>query len=261
MKIMRDACPPSSRIPADTPIVAGYGDGICQWSSADWDRFPNAIQLVIVCFPGSSGDILDIEPGCASPSDAPGWIARYNRPIFKVPSLYVNRSNRDAVVAACTGLTYDLWVATLDGTIDVPGFGTTVGAIQYIDVGGIYDESVCADFWPRVPIAPVPKLLEEDMIHFEHIEPDTCPLDVGNGFDTGSERVTIAVRDRGNNVNVTGRVVRVSLAGTPIDAHDFTLTSRGGGDAWNVPNDGTICGFVLQNVSAPVSLTVKGVRL
>lgn len=145
-KLMYDSVDASS-IPADAEVVAGYGDGsISQWSSDDWARFPNAIALSIVVNPADSGDVLDVERGDASPGDCPGWIARYDRPVFKVPTIYCNRSNRAAIEAACQGLTYDLWVATLDGTTDEPG----AAAVQYQNTPG-YDVSLCSSWWPRMP--------------------------------------------------------------------------------------------------------------
>ena len=144
---MRDA-EMASGIPVDTPVVAGYGDGMLPgqpWSSADWARFPNAIKLVVVLFPQHVGDILDIENGAASPADAPGWCDRFSRPGRRAPSLYVNRSNWAAVRAAVGARSVDYWVATLDGTQDVPG----AVAVQYVDVGP-YDESVVLDpSWVR----------------------------------------------------------------------------------------------------------------
>ena len=157
--IMRDSTDPFA-IPVDTPVVAGYGDGLFQWSSAGWARFPNSIPLSIVCFPGSVGDILDIETGCASPADAPGWCDRFSRPGRRAPTLYVNRSNWDAVRAAVGSRQVDYWVATLDGTQDVPG----AVAVQYIDTGA-YDESVILDpTWVGIFPPPPPVIPEEVMV-------------------------------------------------------------------------------------------------
>jgi hypothetical protein len=156
---MYDSTNPSA-IPLDAPVVAGYADGRYQWSSADWARFPNAIHISIVCFPGSSGDILDIETGCAAPSDVSGWLDRYNRPVFKVPTLYVNRSNWNAVRGAVGNRQVDYWVATLDGTQVVTGaaavqFCGAFGSGDPCQAAGDYDISLCQDWWPRLPQPPV----------------------------------------------------------------------------------------------------------
>lgn len=147
--LMRDSTDPFA-IPADTPVVAGYGDGRFQWSSAGWARFPNAVKLSIVCFPQSIGDILDIETGCAAPADAPDWCDLFARPGRRAPSLYVNRSNWGTVRSAVGSRRVDYWVATLDGTQSIPG----AVAVQYCGASdsndpcrtsGHYDESVILD--------------------------------------------------------------------------------------------------------------------
>ena len=166
-KLMYDSTSPSA-IPADAAVVAGYADGRYQWSSADWDRFPNAVKVSVVCFPQSAGDVLDIETGCAAPADVSGWLDRYNRPVFMVPTLYVNRANWDAVRQAVGSRPVDYWVATLDGTQVVAG----AAAVQYCGAAGSgdpcqsagnYDLSLCQDYWPRVPL-PAPKPKEISMI-------------------------------------------------------------------------------------------------
>lgn len=164
--LMRDSVN-ASLIPLDTPVVAGYGDGLYMWSSADWARFTNNIALSIVVFAGDSGDILDVENGDASPSDVPGWIDRFNRANRRRATIYCNRSTIDAVRAAAGNRAFDWWAATLDGTQSVPG----AVAVQYTDTGA-YDESVILD--PRwvganmnvtdrvVPATPVPARIWRD---------------------------------------------------------------------------------------------------
>jgi hypothetical protein len=139
MLVMRDSVN-ASLIPTDTPVVAGYGDGLYMWSSSDWARFPNSITLSIVVDPAHQGDVLDVETGDAAPSDVPGWCDRFNRPQRRCPTVYVNRSNWAACRAAVGNRRVDWWVSTLDGTQQVPG----AVAVQYTDTGA-YDESVILD--------------------------------------------------------------------------------------------------------------------
>lgn len=148
--IMRDSVN-ASLIPIDTPVVAGYGDGLYVWSSADWARFPHSIPLSIVVNAADSGDILDIEQFDATPAEAPGWCDRFNRSNRRRPTLYVNRSNWAAVRAAVGARAVDYWVATLDGTKNIPG----AVAVQYTDVGP-YDESVILDpSWVNLEVLDV----------------------------------------------------------------------------------------------------------
>jgi hypothetical protein len=167
--IMRDSID-ARAIPADTPVVAGYGDGAYIWSpswidgSDWWALFPRAAQLVIVVSAAHQGDVLDVEQGDATPQDVPGWIDRFNRPSRRRPTIYCNRSTIDAVRQAAGGRAFDWWAATLDGTQQVAG----AVAVQYVDTGA-YDESIIWDAgWLGLP---VPQQEETDML-----------LDHGDGF-------------------------------------------------------------------------------
>lgn len=151
-------------IPLDNlAAVGGYGDGaISQWTSAMWARFddPAIVKFVIVVNPGDVGDILDIEQGASPISSVPGWVRAFNRP-RRAPTLYVNRGNWPAVVAALRASSLDptaidWWVATLDGTLNVyfgsPGnpvpAGLRVVAVQWkgeAQTGGHFDESMILD--------------------------------------------------------------------------------------------------------------------
>lgn len=158
-------------IPLDNlAAVGGYGDGaISQWTPEMWARFddPAIVKFVIVVNPFDVGDILDIEQGASPISGVPGWVRAFNRP-RRAPTLYVNRGNWPAVVAAlrAAGLdptAMDWWVATLDGTLNVyfgsPGVpvpdGLRVVAVQWKGealTGGHFDESVILDVsWLGLP--------------------------------------------------------------------------------------------------------------
>lgn len=61
---------------------------------------------------------LDVERGDASAADVPGWLderARYGE-----GGIYCNRDTLPSVEAAAGDRPHWLWVATLDGTLDVP---------------------------------------------------------------------------------------------------------------------------------------------
>lgn len=142
-RLMFDSTQPAL-IPADAPIVAYYVDGQYAWSSDQLARFTNSLKVSIACFPQTAADILDVEQGCAAPSDVPGWLDRYAQPNWKTPTVYVNRSNWDTVRAAVGGRRTDYWLA-LPGAMFVPAGAV---AVQF-DYPGPYDVSMCLDEWPR----------------------------------------------------------------------------------------------------------------
>lgn len=183
MTRMYDSINPGA-IPRDAPIVAGYGDGKYQWRPTDWALFPNAVHLSIVCFAGSAGDILDVEQGCSAPSEVAGWVDRYQRPRFTVPTIYVNRANWPAVRQAVGSRQVDWWVATLDGTVSVPG----AAAVQFVDTGS-YDVSETEPWWPRGLApgpAPSPVTQEESPVVIFGIAPATDGTNVGYWLLSGS---------------------------------------------------------------------------
>jgi hypothetical protein len=83
-------------------------------AEADWARY---------------AAIIDVENGAASPADVPAFL-RERRSLFGETGIaYVNRANYQDVKALvdAAGLDCLYWVATLDGTMDVPG----AWAVQY----------------------------------------------------------------------------------------------------------------------------------
>ena len=140
MIIMRDSTNPEE-IPTDTPVVAGYADGFYEWDQTDWDRFPNAIKLTIATNANTEADILDVENGDATPSQAVEWCNRFNRPSRERPTIYCNRSTWPTVQSLLAGHVVDYWISTLDGTESVDG----AVAVQYKDVQ-TYDQSAINDY-------------------------------------------------------------------------------------------------------------------
>jgi len=61
---------------------------------------------------------LDVESGDAAVADVPGWLDERAR--FGEGGVYCNRANLEAVELAAGDRPHLLWVATLDGTIDIP---------------------------------------------------------------------------------------------------------------------------------------------
>ena len=140
MTILRDSITAADIPTANLSAVAGYGDGLYQWSAADWQRYTGVTQLSIVVDSSHQGDILDVEQGDATPADVPGWCDRFSRPHRRRPTVYCNRATWPFIRAAVGNRKVDYWISTLDGTTVVPG----AVAVQYRDAGG-FDESVVLD--------------------------------------------------------------------------------------------------------------------
>ncbi len=143
-------------IPADAQMVAGYIDGSWPWTAAGWARFPNAVKVRITVGNTEAADAIDVENGDATPAYAGGWVRRRNAAGVR-PLVYCNRSARPAVEAACAGLSYDLWIATLDGIQAMqPGAVATQWQGQ-AQSGMHYDKSLVNDTWmPGGGAAPAP---------------------------------------------------------------------------------------------------------
>ncbi len=145
-------------IPRDAHIVAGYVSGRYKWSPADWARFPNATKVRIATSAAvDDGHVLDVEPGDATPGEAPGWVQMRRRAGVD-PTVYCNLGALPAVRAAfaAAGVAQPhYWVARYD---NVPAVPAGAVAKQYCDPatsGGHYDLSCVADYWPGVDPAPV----------------------------------------------------------------------------------------------------------
>jgi hypothetical protein len=139
-------------------MVAGYVDKIVlePWSSADWARFPNAAKVRIVKKASTNdGHVLDVEPGDATPAQAPGWVKMRRQSGFANPTIYCNKSTWPTVIQAflAQGVAMPLWwIAQYNGVKELPSLqGQTAIAKQYAgDVAPGYDLSYVADFWPGV---------------------------------------------------------------------------------------------------------------
>lgn len=167
-RIMRDSTSPGD-IPLDgTALVAGYGNGNYAWDAAGWARFGH-IPRATIDVTGTQWyrDVLDVEPGDASVATAVAWVReKWQHPVIYPPVLYANRSELTPLFNALNAAGFEvvkhfrLWVATLDGTKELPDM-TGVTAVQYAgesETGGHWDESIVYDdaWMPGLP-APTPK--------------------------------------------------------------------------------------------------------
>jgi len=161
MRTFYDAIHPAN-IPTTAQGVAGYVDGRYAWTAADWARFPHAVKARIAVFSSTNdGHVLDVEAGCSTPANAPGWVVRRRRAGVD-PTVYCSLSQwpvvRAAFVAAKVAEPH-WWVAAYPGN----GANLYPGSIahQYANPGPV-DISIVADYWPGVDTTPTPPP-EDDM--------------------------------------------------------------------------------------------------
>lgn len=154
-RLMYDGITPS-RIPADATMVAGYVDGRYANIPALKERFPKARIVPIAVFAHTNdGVVLDVEPGNATPAQAPGWVVS-RRHAGVDPTVYCSASTWPTVQAAFrnAGITEPhYWIADYDHDPTVP-----VGAVakQYKNTAG-YDVSSVRAYWPGVDPKPNPE--------------------------------------------------------------------------------------------------------
>lgn len=143
MITMYDGIKPGE-IPADAEVTGCYPMGDYAWKPADYARFPHAIKVLIAIEFDSAGlwkhcNVADVERYALTPKDARVFL-EYRQQVARKGgnAIYCNASTVPAVVAACKGLHYYLWVA--DWTNTAHEFGGAV-AVQYETVPGRYDVS------------------------------------------------------------------------------------------------------------------------
>lgn len=111
-------------VPADAEAVAGYTGGAWPTFGELDEHFPKARRLSIAISASEDADCLDVEPGDASPADAPGWVRRqlerrHHDPSFynqDKPTVYGSASQGDEIRAVLDGAgiarsAYFLWTA------------------------------------------------------------------------------------------------------------------------------------------------------
>jgi hypothetical protein len=204
MRTMYDAVT-ASNIPRTAGMVAGYIDKIKlePWSAADWARFPDAVTVTIVKKASTNaGDVLDVEPGDATPAEAPGWV-RMRRAAGADPTVYMNASTwpmvRQEFVRQNVAPPH-YWVAKYDGSPTWAAGWADLGCVakQYLgDVAPGIDVSSVADFWPGVDSttpAPVPGTDDGEDLHM--IRKD-CKAIPDNGFVSlelaGTDKASVTV--------------------------------------------------------------------
>jgi peptidoglycan hydrolase-like protein with peptidoglycan-binding domain len=146
------------------------GSGGVAWTDADWVANPSAVRIdqsPVLNAIDETADVLDVESGAATPGEAAAWAkaARLNylnniRPGQRIPAIYVNQSNKTAVVNSLVagGVTsgVGLWLADYNYTragaaaaIEAASGPFPIIGIQYSDQGGggLYDLDEFAALW------------------------------------------------------------------------------------------------------------------
>ena len=198
-------------IPTTAKVVGGYVDGAYAWSWANWGRFPNAQWVSIAVFASTNnGFVLDVEDGCSTPAQAPGWAKMRRAAGITNVTVYCSRSIMGEVQAAFNAANEPqplYWIADWTGTPHlVPGSVAT----QYADPpgsGGHYDLSVTNDIWPGVtPEPPKPPLPPNPQEPTVQVYPYSIQVTISNGQGWTSSPVP------------SSTVVSVTVADTNPDA-------------------------------------------
>lgn len=148
-------------IPSTATMVAGYDTGSSDilWTSSDWSKFNDAVRVHIdQAGPGAptySSTVMDVEPGCYSPSDVPNWTSKCTA---ARPTVYCDQSDLPSVMAVWKGA---IWLAAPGmsdaNAVALAASNTQIVAVQNVQAG-TYDQSVVIDeYWPEVkPVATTP---------------------------------------------------------------------------------------------------------
>jgi hypothetical protein len=153
-RTMYDSVTPSA-IPRSARMVAGYlPPSRYAWSDAEWAMFPNAVKVRIAIFANvNNGHVLDVEPGDATPAQAPGWVLMRRRAGVD-PSIYCNASTWPTVRAEFRrrGIREPhYWIAKYDNVARIiPGSVAKQYANPPLHGRGHFDLSIVADYWPGV---------------------------------------------------------------------------------------------------------------
>lgn len=132
--LMVDAINFANIPPATFKYAAGYLNGDFITPESQLDRFDGIMLIAVRALDPTQARFartLDVERFDANPSDAPAFIMERQRAGFHDATIYCNRDTFPIVQKACAGLSYRLWLATLDGTKLKEFMGHPVWGTQY----------------------------------------------------------------------------------------------------------------------------------
>jgi hypothetical protein len=141
--IAYDSSDPAN-IPVNAAVVFPYSDGRYVWPHT---QFPRAMYRYITVRGDTGTDIADFEPGAIWPGEALRTWAEARRARFEHADLtvYCGRNNFAAAKTAMAGLTWHLFLSTLDGSQPQSYGGMQLRACQFTDRQNKYDMSVVYD--------------------------------------------------------------------------------------------------------------------
>jgi len=145
-----------SLLPADAYAYAGYLDGFYANFAQVKGAHPEAHLVGIVTRACDNGDALDVEPGDATISQAPGWVKQQHARGVARPIVYVSAANARLMIntLAAAGINrscYRLWLAHYGAGQHTCGPGSCgypqADGTQFTStaLGKSLDESVVAD--------------------------------------------------------------------------------------------------------------------
>ena len=139
-----------ANIPDTADFAFLYADGDYKVTTQQIaERFPRGLRgRWISVLAEADVDIDDCETGAIRVQQLPARITAWDKthPDGPVKVVYCNRSTLPAVQAACSGLQYRVWLATLDGSTAGEFYsGASLVACQYATVDNAYDVSAIYD--------------------------------------------------------------------------------------------------------------------
>lgn len=168
-RTMYDSITPGN-IPGSATMVAGYADGLYANIPAMKARFPHATVVSIAVKWTTRAQVLDVEAGDATPTQAVQWCTQTMADTSNhLLTVYCNTSEWPHVRAAFqnAGVTEpNYWVAQYDNDPTVPA-GAVAKQFQG-DTHG-YDVSSVVAYWPGVDPAPKPSGTPQWLKLLQHV--------------------------------------------------------------------------------------------
>lgn len=151
---------PSLMVDSDDPVVLGdpmfNENRVATYADLLTPELVNKFAGRLVVIDRGHGDplnrahVADIEPGALSIEEGAAKIRQWTSEGRRFVTGYVNRSERSALLSAVAPLKPYLWVATLDGNMNVEDeyeaivqFAPETSIGKHVDVSIVYHESWC----------------------------------------------------------------------------------------------------------------------
>lgn len=107
----------------DAPVVITYSDLVHDFGAWAKEHVGQSCVLIDrgMGDPTGMATVIDVERGSHKVADIPGWLDAKEKQHMRYLTAYVNRDNLEAADKAIGGRVCWRWVATLDGTLHIPG--------------------------------------------------------------------------------------------------------------------------------------------